>query len=288
MMHEAEYYTTTAKGVRCDLCPHGCNLAEGQHGLCRSRVNHGGKLYSAVYGRPCSIAIDPVEKKPLYHFHPGTKCLSIACTGCNLACRFCQNYEISQVSPDEVEDTDLPPEKVVELCISHHLKSIAYTYTEPLTYYEYVRDCARLAHEHGLLNILVSAGYINQKPLEAIAPYIDAANIDLKSFSDDIYRRVSNATLKPVLDTLLTLKRAGVWVEITNLIVPTVNDDMKMIGEMCCWLVDNGFAENPLHLSRFFPMYKMSQLQPTPISTMRQAQQIATDAGIKWVYLGNV
>lgn len=287
-MHEAEYYTTTAKGVRCDLCPHGCNLAEGQHGLCRSRVNHGGKLYSAVYGRPCSIAIDPVEKKPLYHFHPGTKCLSIACTGCNLACRFCQNYEISQVSPDEVEDTDLPPEKVVELCISHHLKSIAYTYTEPLTYYEYVRDCARLAHEHGLLNILVSAGYINQKPLEAIAPYIDAANIDLKSFSDDIYRRVSNATLKPVLDTLLTLKRAGVWVEITNLIVPTVNDDMKMIGEMCCWLVDNGFAENPLHLSRFFPMYKMSQLQPTPISTMRQAQQIATDAGIKWVYLGNV
>jgi pyruvate formate lyase activating enzyme len=288
MMHEAEYYTTTAKGVRCDLCPHGCNLAEGQHGLCRSRVNHGGKLYSAVYGRPCSIAIDPVEKKPLYHFHPGTKCLSIACTGCNLACRFCQNYEISQASPDEVEDTDLPPEKVVDLCIRHNLKSIAYTYTEPLTYYEYVRDCARLAHEHELLNILVSAGYINQKPLEAIAPYIDAANIDLKSFSDDIYRHVSNATLQPVLDTLLTLKRAGVWVEITNLIVPTVNDDMKMIGEMCRWLVDNGFAENPLHLSRFFPMYKMSQLQPTPISTMRQAQQIAADAGIKWVYLGNV
>ena len=274
--------------VECTLCPHHCRIAEGKTGICRSRRNQGGVLVSEVYGKPCSLAIDPIEKKPLYHFHPGTTCLSLACTGCNFRCLNCQNHDISQVAPADVNHYELSPEDVVALCLKHHCPGIAYTYTEPLTYLEYIIDCARLAHEAGLWNILVTAGYVCQEPLADLLPYLDAANVDLKSFSNDIYNKVSGGHLQPVLDTILAMKQAGVWVEITNLVIPTVNDDLDMIRQMCRWLADNGLAEAPLHFSRFFPRYKMQDVPPTPIATLKAAKRIAEEAGIKYVYLGNV
>lgn len=286
---ECRYYTKLKDGaVECQLCPHHCRIVNGKTGACRSRRNEDGVLVSEVYGKPCSLAIDPIEKKPLYHFHPGTQCLSIACTGCNFRCLNCQNHEISQVSPDDVNHYELSPNEVVALCRKHHCPGIAYTYTEPLTYIEYVTDTARLAHENGLWNILVTAGYVCQEPLKDLLPYLDAANIDLKSFSDSIYQRISGGHLKPVLDTIQAMYDAGVWVELTNLVIPGVNDDMQMIRQMCLWLVNNGFADNPLHFSRFFPRFKMENIPPTPIHTLQEAKRIAEEEGIRHVYLGNV
>ena len=274
--------------MECTLCPHHCRIAEGKTGICQSRRNQNGVLVSEVYGKPCSLAIDPIEKKPLYHFHPGTKCLSIACTGCNFRCLNCQNHDISQVSPADVGHYDLSPQQVVDLCLEHHCPGIAYTYTEPLTYLEYILDTARLARKNGLWNILVTAGYVSQEPLNDLLPYLDAANIDLKSFSDDIYQKVSGGHLQPVLDTILAMQKAGVWIELTNLIIPDVNDDMTMIRQMCRWITDNGLANNPLHFSRFFPRFKMQDIPPTPIHTLKEAKAIAIEEGIKHVYLGNV
>ena len=286
---ECRYYQRLEDGrVECLLCPHRCRIADGKTGICRSRRNVEGVLVSEVYGKPCSLAIDPIEKKPLYHFHPGTKCLSLACTGCNFRCQNCQNHEISQVSPTDVGHYRLAPADVVSLCREHHCPGIAYTYTEPLTYIEYVTDTARLARESGLWNILVTAGYVCQEPLNDLLPYLDAANIDLKSFSDDIYQRVSGGRLSTVLDTILTMHRAGVWVELTNLIIPDVNDDMQMIRRMCRWIAANGLADNPLHFSRFFPHYRMLDVPPTPVRTLNEARQIAYEEGISHVYLGNV
>ncbi|MBP5799168.1 MAG: AmmeMemoRadiSam system radical SAM enzyme [Prevotella sp.] len=287
--YECRYYQRLENGVvACQLCPHHCHIASGKTGRCRSRRNHDGVLVSEVYARPCSLAIDPIEKKPLYHFHPGTTCLSIACTGCNFRCLNCQNHEISQVSPEQVDYYDLTPEQVVSLCLQHHCPGIAYTYTEPLTYIEYIIDTARLAHENGLWNILVTAGYVCQEPLADLLPYLDAANIDLKSYSDEIYQRVSGGRLQPVLDTILAMKKAGVWIELTNLVIPGTNDDMDMIRRMCRWLVANELDDAPLHFSRFFPRYKMQDIPPTPVQTLRTAKQIALEEGLKYVYLGNV
>ena len=274
--------------MECQLCPHHCRIAKGKAGACRSRRNDEGVLVSEVYGKPCALAIDPVEKKPLYHFHPGTTCLSIACTGCNFHCLNCQNHDISQAVPAHVDHYRLMPEDVVALCLKHRCPGIAYTYTEPLTYIEYVTDTARLAHEAGLWNILVTAGYVCQEPLADLLPYVDAANIDLKSFSDDIYQRISGGRLQPVLDTILAMRDAGVWIELTNLLIPGINDDMDMIRRMCRWLKDNGLADVPLHFSRFFPRYKMLGVPPTPIQTLRDAKQIACEEGVRHVYLGNV
>ena len=286
---ESRYSLPIGNGaIECQLCPHHCHIANGKTGRCRSRRNHDGVLVSEVYAKPCSLAIDPIEKKPLYHFHPGTTCLSIACTGCNFRCLNCQNHEISQVSPKQVDHYNLTPEQVVNLCLQHHCPGIAYTYTEPLTYIEYIIDTARLAHEKGLWNILVTTGYVCPEPLANLLPYLDAANIDLKSFSDEIYQHVSGGRLQPVLDTILTMKKAGVWIELTNLVIPGTNDDMDMIRRMCHWLVENELSETPLHFSRFFPRYKMQDIPPTPVSTLREAKQIALDEGMRYVYLGNV
>ena len=288
-MFECRYYQRLDDGaVECQLCPHRCRIADGKTGSCRSRRNLDGILVSEVYGKPCALAIDPIEKKPLYHFHPGTTCLSLACTGCNFRCLNCQNHDISQASPTDVDHYDLMPEEVVVLCVKHRCPGIAYTYTEPLTYIEYIIDTARLAHEKGLWNILVTAGYVNPEPLADLLPYLDAANIDLKSFSDEIYRKVSGGRLQPVLDTILAMKETGVWIELTNLVIPGINDDMEMIRRMCRWLCENGLATAPLHFSRFFPRYKMQEIAPTPVQTLRMAQQVALEEGIQHVYLGNV
>lgn len=300
-MKQCEYYHhLTGKRLQCELCPHGCKLDHGQRGICHNRININGELYSDVYGHPCALAMDPIEKKPLFHFHPGSLCMSLACTGCNLRCKNCQNHEISQAINEEAESENILPTDII--CYAQkniETKNsispffyfsppiIAFTYTEPLTNFEYIRDIAMLSHKQGMMNVLVSAGYISQKPLQKLTPLLDAANIDLKSFSDNIYRNINGATLQPVLDTLITLKQSGVWLEVTNLLIPTINDDMQMIRQMCRWLVDNGMTDNPLHFSRFFPMYKMRNLYPTPLDTLLQARETAIEEGIKYVYIGN-
>lgn len=288
-MKECSYYEKRAGGtVRCQLCPHHCTIQPGHHGRCGSRRNAGGTLVSDVYGHPCALADDPVEKKPLAEFHPGTRCLSLACTGCNLSCLFCQNYEISQALPGEVRSEEIAPEDLVATARHYSLPGIAYTYTEPLTWYEYMLDTARLAHQAGLWNILVTAGYVCEAPLRALLPYLDAANVDIKAFDDETYKKVNGATLAPVLRTLELMREAGVWVEVTLLVVPGVNDKMEEIARMCQWLVAHGFQDNPLHLSRFFPRYKMTDTPPTPLATLRAAREVALREGIKKVYLGNV
>ena len=278
----------TSKGVQCLICPHHCNLSEGQYGLCHSRYNQGGILRSQAYGRLCALCLDPIEKKPLLHYHPGWECLSVASTGCNFACLNCQNADISQAKPSQQKGIEMSPEDIADECTLSHSPAIAYTYTEPLTFYEYTYNTARIAHERGIKNILVSAGFINDAPLRQLCPLIDAANIDLKSFSDELYVRINRGHLEPVLHTLKTLKEYGVWLEITNLLIPTVNDSENMISEMCHWLVENGFENNPLHFSRFFPMYRMKDISPTPLKTLLIARDIALQEGMKFVYLGNV
>ena len=285
---EAEYYIAQADGtVVCRICPHECRIGEGKHGLCRSRVNRDGKLYSLAYGRVCALQIDPVEKKPLLHFHPGGDCLSLGAAGCNLSCSNCQNWTISQASPDEVPYHRLAPEQFAEVAVQQHCRLVAYTYTEPLTYIEYTRDCAEACRKAGLKNILVTAGYVNERPLLDLLPFIDAANVDLKSFSDEVYRRISHARLQPVLRTLERMRDAGTWIEITNLLIPGVNDDEAMIRRMCEWLVGEGFAHYPLHFSRFFPQYRLQDVPPTPYETLLRARDIARGSGMQFVYIGN-
>jgi len=285
---EAMFYTVTPKGIRCQICPNECDIKEGEAGDCRNRINKDGKLYSIAYGNPCAVHIDPIEKKPLLHFLPGSQAFSIATAGCNLACLNCQNWEISQKSPDETQNYDLLPDKLIETCLVNNCQSIAYTYSEPITFYEYTFDSATLAKQAGIGNVMVTAGYINKEPLQKLCKVIDAANVDLKSFSDDIYLRLNAGKLQPVLDTLATMKKEGVWLEITNLVVPSWTDDLDMIKRMCGWLVENGFEENPLHFSRFHPMYKLTQLPPTPVNILKAAHGIALSEGLKHVYIGNV
>ena len=288
MMKEARFYTASDTGVQCQLCPHHCRIKEGGRGICRSRECRDGKLYALSYGTPCALAVDPVEKKPLNQFLPGTRCLSLSCTGCNLSCRWCQNHDISQVAPEDVDSTPVSPEEMVEICLQRGLPSIAYTYTEPFTWWEYMYDIAVLAHEKGLKNILVSAGYVEKEPLRELLPYLDAANIDIKAMDDAICRRYCGASTAPALENILAMVHAGVHVEITNLLVPGVNDKDEQVGELCRWMVDNGLQDVPLHLSRFFPKHKFFLTGPTPKATLFKARDIALSYRIKNVYLGNI
>jgi len=274
--------------ARCLICPHNCNVQEGKHGLCKTRINIRGILSSIAYGNPCSISIDPIEKKPLFHFFPGSRIYSLATAGCNFRCLNCQNWQISQSSPEDCDHYELMPADIVQQALQHGTNSIAFTYTEPTVFYEYVLDTAKIAHENGLKTVLISNGYINQNPLTDLCPYLDAANIDLKCFDDSVYHKLTGGRLQPVLETLKTLKAQGVWLEITNLLVPTWTDSPNMIQEMCKWLVDNGFLETPLHFSRFFPTYKLSHLPTTPESVLINAKEIAEKSGIKYVYIGNL
>jgi pyruvate formate lyase activating enzyme len=285
---EAIHYIETPKGIKCKLCPQVCELKEGETGDCRTRVVKDNKLYTIAYGNPCAIHIDPIEKKPLYHFLPASNAFSIATAGCNLACLNCQNWNISQLSPLETRNYDLMPDATVKECIKNECQSIAYTYSDPIAFYEYTLDTAMIARQEGIKNVFISAGYINEAPLREIAKYLDAANIDLKSFNNEIYEMLNAGTLEPVLDTLKILREEGVWLEITNLLVPTWTDDMDMIKKMCAWLVENGFENTPLHFSRFHPMYKLTNLPPTPLKTLNDAHAVALSEGMHYVYIGNV
>jgi pyruvate formate lyase activating enzyme len=285
---EAIFYSVTPRGVRCEVCPNECTLRPGETSQCHNRINYNDKLYSIAYGNPCAVHIDPIEKKPLLHFHPASEAYSIATAGCNLSCLNCQNWEISQTSPKDTSNIDMMPEEVVRNCQKNNCLSIAYTYSEPISFYEYVYDTSYIAHQQGIKNVFISAGYINEAPLKKLAPLLDAANINLKSFSDDIYLRLNGGKLQPILDTIKTLKDSGVWLEITNLVVPSWTDDLEMIKKMCDWLVSNGFSNYPLHFTRFHPMYKLTQLPETPLQTLIKAKEIALKAGHNYVYIGNV
>jgi len=285
---EAKYYIQTPKGLKCQLCPNDCKLKEDEIGECRTRINKNEQLICFAYGNPCAVHVDPIEKKPLYHFLPGSKIYSIGTAGCNLACLNCQNWEISQSSPTETKNYDLKPHKVVENCKNKNCNSIAYTYSDPVAFYEYTLETAKIAKSEGIKNILVSAGYIHEKPLLEWCKYIDGANIDLKSFSNETYEMLNAGTLEPVLNTLKILRDEGIWLEITNLVVPNWTDDLDMIKEMCDWLANNGFQNYPLHFSKFYPQYKLTNLPVTPLNTLTQAKDIALKAGLNYVYIGNV
>jgi len=285
---EAMWYETQGTMVHCRLCPHECILGENDRGFCRTRVVKNKKLHTIAYGNPCSVHLDPIEKKPLYHFLPGKQIVSIATGGCNLRCLNCQNWQISQAKPEELRNYDLPPDQLADLVSSNDIPAIAYTYSEPIIYYEYVLDTAQLTSKENIRNVLVTAGYIEKKPLQQLCPVIDAANVDLKGFSDSFYKKVCGAKLAPVMDALQTMKKNNVWVEVTKLIVPTLSDSMIELQAMCAWLAEALGPDTPLHLSRFHPQYRLQHLPPTPVDTMYQAHQIAKAAGLHFVYVGNV
>ena len=285
---EAEFVEPAGNALRCLKCPNGCILSRGTVGRCRNRVNINGKLYSIAYGNPCAVHVDPIEKKPFYHFLPSTRAFSIAAAGCNLRCLNCQNWQISQVSPKETDNYDLFPEAVVDRCIDAGCASIAYTYSEPTTFYEYAFDTARIARERKVRNLWKSNGYINEAPLRRLCKVIDAVNIDLKGFDEEVYAKLNGGSLQPVLRTLRVLREEGVWLEITNLVIPTWTDDLGTIAKMCEWLVSTGLQDCPLHLSRFTPLYKLTQLPPTPVAVLEKAREIALKAGMRYVYIGNV
>jgi len=285
---EGFYYTTHGKAVRCEVCPNHCFLEPGDRSICRSKVNIGGKLYSLAYGDPCTAHVDPIEKKPLNHFHPSSLVFSMAATGCNFRCLNCQNWEISQKKPEEVAHMELFPEQAVQEAKKRRIPSIAYTYSEPITYYEYMCDTARLARAEGIRNVLVSNGYINREPLLRLCKYLDGANVNLKSFDNDIYGALNGGSLQPVLNTFKTLHEQGVWFEMTTLVVPTYVDDPEMIRRMCGWILKELGPDYPLHLLRFFPQYKLTRLPATPITTLEKLRDIALQEGIHYVYLGNV
>lgn len=274
--------------VECQLCPKYCRIAPGRSGDCRTRVNVEGKLVATSYGFPCAIHIDPIEKKPLFHFLPGSPIFSVATAGCNLHCLGCQNDSISQVGVEEVDAFELSPDQLIQEALRVNSLSIAYTYTEPLTYYEYTFDCSSAARKAGLKNVLVTAGFINEKPLRRLARVVDAANVDLKAFNDPFYQTNCSANLKPVLNTLEVLREEGVWLEITNLVIPTLNDDMDEIRRMCGWILERLGPDVPLHFSRFHPRHRLRNLPPTPGETLEQARKVAMDAGLHFVYVGNL
>lgn len=277
-----------AKVVRCLLCKKRCELREGEKGDCRVRVNLEGKLKTLVYGKPCAVHVDPIEKKPIFHMYPQSASFSIATAGCNLHCRFCQNWQISQVEPEKAKNYDLSPEEVVKSALGYKCKTIAYTYSEPTIFYEYMVDTCKIAHQKGIKNIWVTAGFIEPEPLLELCPLIDGANVDLKGITEEFYRDVCSAELAPVQECLRILKQKGVWVEITNLIVPTLNDKEEEIGRLIDWVLDNMGAEVPLHFSRFWPQYQLKNLPPTPVKTLDMAWQMARAKGIHYTYVGNV
>ncbi len=291
-MKEAMFYRQLENGkVECDLCPHFCTLKDGQIGNCFVRKNVGGKLFSLVYGKAVAVHVDPIEKKPLFHVAPGSRSFSLATVGCNFHCKFCQNADISQISKEANVETigqSTAPEELVSLAISNSCQSIAFTYTEPTVFFEYAYDTAKLAHQAGLLNIFVTNGYINAEPVNFIKDYLDAANVDLKSFSGDFYRRLVGAKLQPVLETLKLMKKLNIWIEITTLVIPDENDAEEELTEIASFIKNELGEETPWHLSRFYPQYKLNNRRPTPISTLQHAYEIGKQHGLRFVYLGNV
>ncbi|MCX8110272.1 MAG: AmmeMemoRadiSam system radical SAM enzyme [Syntrophorhabdaceae bacterium] len=276
--------------VRCHLCRHNCTIADGKRGICSVRENKEGTLYSLIYGYPCSYHVDPIEKKPLFHFFPGSGAFSIATVGCNFQCLHCQNYEISQLPQEKkkIVGERILPEEVVDMAEQSGCKSISYTYTEPTVFFEYAFDIAQLAKQKGIYNNFVTNGYIEEEPLKAIRPYLDAANIDLKGFNEDFYRRQCKAELKGVLDTIKLYKSLGIWIEITTLIIPGHNDGDDELKDIASFIKDEVGIETPWHVSAFYPTYKCLDAKRTPPKTLKRAREIGMEAGLRYVYMGNI
>ena len=289
-MKEARWWHTETDGrILCTLCPRFCRIGDGQAGFCYIRKNLGGKLYSLGYGSSTGFAIDPIEKKPLNHFLPGSEILSFGTAGCNLGCRFCQNWSISKAKLDEAQSVDVTPEDVVALAIKHGAPSIAFTYNDPVIWGEFVMDISRAARERGLKSVMVTAGYITPEARPEVFRFIDAANVDLKAFTERFYHRLTFSHLDPVLDTLIWLKReTDVWFEITNLMIPGENDGEDETKRLASWVVENLGESVPLHFTAFHPDFKLTDRPATPAATLKRARQIACSVGVKFCYVGNI
>jgi pyruvate formate lyase activating enzyme len=290
-MKEALFYKKAGdQKVKCELCPHFCNIAEGKVGVCGVRKNQAGTLYSLVYGKVVSSHVDPIEKKPLFHFLPGSYAYSISTAGCNFRCDFCQNWEISQMPRDQhvILGEDTTPEEVVAAALENDCRSISYTYTEPTIYFEFAYDCAKLAHEKGLKNNFVTNGYMNPPVVEMIAPYLDAANVDLKSFREEYYRKICGGKLQPVLETIKLMRKLKIWIELTTLIIPGLNDSNEELTEIANFIKNELGNDVPWHVSAFHPTYKMLDRPRTPAETLIRAREIGFKAGLKYVYAGNI
>jgi pyruvate formate lyase activating enzyme len=288
-LHEALYYEAFPDGtVRCLLCPNHCVLAPDRYGICKARKNIGGKLYSMVYGRIGAAHVDPVEKKPFFHVLPASKSYSIATAGCNMRCLFCQNWQLAQSFPDQIPSVRMTPAQVVDEAIRTGSESISFTYNEPVINYEFMLETAKIAKEKGITGLVVSAGFIEEKPLRELLQYIDAYKVDLKAFNEDFYRKLTGGRLESVLKTLQIIRESGVWLEILNLLVPGENDGDEEIRALARWIRENLGDDVPLHFSRFFPQYKLQNLPPTPVATLIRARNIAMEEGLKYVYTGNV
>jgi pyruvate formate lyase activating enzyme len=282
------YKKLEAKRVECTLCPRACQVADRERGTCGVRENRDGSYFTLVHSRAVSRNIDPIEKKPLFHYRPGTTALSIATAGCNIECKFCQNWEISQFRPEQVRAIRLTPDRLVEMAREYDCPSIAYTYSEPVIFYEYMYDTGKKAIASGVGSVIISNGYIQEKALLDLLPQLTAVKIDLKAFTEKFYKDVCSGELKPVLDTLKVLKKSGMWFEIVVLLVPTLNDDPSEIREMCKWVCGELGPDVPMHFSRFHPTYRIRSLPPTPAKTLETAYRIAREEGVRYVYLGNV
>jgi pyruvate formate lyase activating enzyme len=289
-LHEGQWWEAEANGrLHCYLCPRHCHIHEGQSGFCFIRVNRGGKLYSLGYGAPAALQVDPIEKKPLNHFLPGTRVFSMGTAGCNMGCFFCQNWDISKSRQDQVKARDVPPEAVPELALNYGCDSIAFTYNEPTIWGEYVIDICRAAKSYGLKTVMVSNGYITKEAFHDIYDHIDAANVDLKAFTENFYGKITLTHLQPVLETLLLLKNeTSVWFEITNLMIPGLNDDPEETRKLSGWIQENLGPDVPLHFTAFHPEFKLQDKPPTPPETLHQARRIALEAGLHFVYEGNI
>jgi pyruvate formate lyase activating enzyme len=286
---EAGYYEKlTYKKIKCILCPRECVIDEMERGYCGVRENRGGTYYTLVHSRPCTYHADPIEKKPLFHFHPGTLAFSIATAGCNVNCKFCQNWEISQVRPEQIRSIYMPPKKVASLAKQHKCLSIAYTYSEPIIFYEYMLDAARAGHDAGVRSVVITGGYITPDPLKDLCANVDAIKVDLKSYSQDYYRDIVNGDLQPVLDGLVTMRKEGVWTEIVYLVVPTLNDSDEEFTGLARWIRNDLGTDVPVHFTRFHPQYLLKNLPPTPVKTLERAKAIADAEGLEYVYIGNV
>ena len=286
---KASYFTALGElRVRCDLCPFACEIDSGERGRCGVRENAGGTLWTVAFGNPCAVQIDPVEKKPFYHVLPGTKTLSLATAGCNLHCKSCLNWEAARARPEETYNHELPPGEAVTRAEDYGCHSIASSYVEPVVFFEYMREIASQCREHPLLHLMHSAGYVNPGPLEDLCGVLDAACIDLKGFTEELYRDLVDGSLAPVLATLEGLKSGGVHTEIVNLVIPGRNDDPETVRAMCRWIVERLGPEVPLHFFRFYPRYLLKSLPPTPVSTLEQARDIAMAEGLHYAYIANV
>lgn len=286
---EAKFYEKLPhKKIKCTLCPRECVIDDRERGYCGVRENRGGTYYTLVHSRICAAHIDPIEKKPFFHFYPGSLAFSVATAGCNVNCKMCQNWDISQVRPEQVRSMYLPPQRLAALAKENECVSIAYTYSEPVVFYEYMADSAEAGRALGVKSVVITGGYIREEPLKKLCQKVDAVKVDLKAFSQKFYKEVVNGELKPVLDALVTLRKLGMWTEIVYLVVPALNDSDQEFRSLARWIKSDLGVEVPLHFSRFHPQYLLKNLPPTPLGTLERAKAIADAEGLHYVYIGNV